>query len=129
MKLYHGTANYNLNSFLRKGIKLYPHHHFKKPSLCTSLSLKEAGYFALRRTPANDITKTGIVLEFEADGMIEGKNMDFIYYNDHVLRNELEVVIFNTKKLILVAYYCWTVRGWERNLINVRILTASGRLN
>lgn len=112
LRLYHGTGIYNLDSFIREGIKLEHRNGFRRPSFCTSLSLKEAGFFALRKTPASDLSKTGVVLEFEAKEMVEGE--DFIHYRDRVLRDEQEVVVFNPKKLVLVAYYIFSHRGWER---------------
>lgn len=115
-KLYHGTAAYNLDSFVRGGVKLRHRNGFKRPSFCASLSLEEAGLFALRKTPANDLTKTGIVLEFEAGRMVEG--VDFIHYQDRVLRDEQEVVIFTPKKLSLVAFYVFTDLGWQRRDFN-----------
>lgn len=114
MKLYHGTGVYNLDSFIREGIKLKHRNDFKRPSFCASLSLKEAEFFALRKTPANDLKKTGVVLEFETKGMVEGESEDFIRYRDRVLRDEQEIVIFNPKKLVLVAYHRFTSEGWKR---------------
>ena len=88
---------------------------FKRPSFCASLSLREAEFFALRKTPANDLRNTGIVLEFESEGMIEGE--DYLHYRDRALRDEQEVVVFSPKKLALVAYHRLTLSGWERVLL------------
>ena len=115
MILYHGTGIDNLDCFIREGIELKQRRDFRRPSFCASLSLKEAGFFALRKTPANDLRKTGVVLEFEAEGMLEGR--DFIRYSDGALRDEREVVIFSHEKLVLVACHHLTPQGWKREEI------------
>lgn len=111
MVCYHGTANYNLESFISQGIVPRHRQGHRRKSFCASLSVDEGMFFALRKTPANDLLQTGIVLEFQGN-LVEGR--DYILYQDTgMLRDEREVRIFNTEKLYLVAYWDFK-HTWER---------------
>jgi len=116
MKLYHGTGRFNLQSFVNEGVKLWPRAGFKRRSFCCSLSFREATYFALRKTPISDMTQTGVVLEFDAEGMVEGE--DYIPYQDRQAlsmgRDEQEIVVFSAAKLELVAYHDYQDGRWAR---------------
>lgn len=120
MTLYHGTADYNLYSFSSGEIIKYPRVYIKgfKSAFCASLKFDEAKYFALRKTPMSDLSRTGIVIEFNGDGLVENK--DFVFSVDsRAMRDEGEASILNTKKLKLVAY--WKLnhgnQKWEREEI------------
>lgn len=112
MDVYHGTARYNVLRFT-KGIQKWPQVHTPrhKAALCTSKSFKEAAFFAMRKTPANDLDKTGVVLQFELDPTsVEGK--DYVQVRDSVaLRNENEIAVFNVDKLRLVSV--WNIEDDE----------------
>lgn len=116
MKLFHGTANYNLSGFITSGVNLHVRRDYDKPSFCTSFSFQEAAYFAFRKTPIDDIKfkNCGIVLEFVTGSRIkEGK--DFTYYVDtRAIRNEREVIIFNRTIIKLIAYWKYENDNWER---------------
>ena len=97
MVCYHGTANYNLESFVSKGIVPRSRRGYRRKAFCASLTFEEAALFALRNTPASDLSQTGIVLEFQGN-LDEGR--DYVPYRDtRALRNEREVCIFSTEKL------------------------------
>lgn len=116
MKLFHGTGNYNLNGFIMNGINLHIRRDYDKPSFCTSLSFKEAAYFAFRKTPIYDVKfkNCGIVLEFVSDSRIK-EGRDFAYYVDtKAIRNEREVIIFNRRIIKLIAYWKYENDNWER---------------
>jgi hypothetical protein len=121
MILYHGTADYNLPAFASHEIRKYPRAYIKgfKSAFCTSLQFDEAKYFALRKTPMNDLSRTGVVLEFDGGNLIENK--DFVFSVDsRAMRDEREASILNTKKLKLVA--CWKLnhknQKWEREEVS-----------
>lgn len=113
--LYHGTSAYNLTQFLTTSPIKRLYRHRKKKGFCTTVSFEEASYFAIRKCSINDFLENkdnyGIVLEFEFDG--DAHDFEEVkHYN--TLRNEKEVMIFNTKKLKLVAYYQYQKDKWER---------------
>lgn len=113
-QLFHGTANYNLKSFMDNGALLYPRHYLpkSKKAFCTSISLEEAAVFAFRKTPANDITQVGIVLEFDGSKLTK---KDFMKATDNrAMRKEKEVAVLNSKKLKLVAYHKLMGDEWVR---------------
>ena len=113
IKCFHGTANYNINSFIENGIILKSREWSKYKTFCASLSFQEATFFALRKTPISDLSQTGVVLEFEGD-LIEG--IDFIMNRDpRALRDEKEIAVFDSKKLLLIAYWEFIKNGrWQR---------------
>ena len=106
MKIYHGTAEYSLKGFLNSEPKKYIRSYLPLREACFSCStaFEEAAKFALRRTPANDLSKTGIVLEFLVFDNINRK--EFLYCQDpKSFIDEKEIVIFNVKKIKLVAVH------------------------
>lgn len=109
--LYHGTAAYNLDSFKQHGARLSP-RRYGKPAFCTSHSFEEAAYFALRKTPANDWSQTGIVLEFDSSGL---RQEEYILYDSKgLLRDEKEVRVTDTRYLLLAAFYEYCDGDWRR---------------
>ncbi len=109
MKLYHGTAAYNEGAILKDGLQT----QFHKGVLCSccSLSLEEAGFFALRKTPMSDLSKTGIVIEFE--GSLNTR--DYLAVESRgLLRNEQEIAVLDTARLIPVAIWRFGERGWKK---------------
>ena len=105
MKIFHGTADYSLEGFLKSKPKKYKRTYVPDKRSCFSCStdFNEAAKFALRKTPAN-LSKTGIVLEFENLDLEPYK--DFIFCQDHSsFIDEKEIVIFNVNKIKLIAVY------------------------
>lgn len=90
---------------------MWPHHGLF--CACCSTSLEEAGFFALRKTPASDINRTGIVIEFDADlakddyREIESRGL---------LRDEREIAVLNTKRLQPIAIWRFGPHGWQRDI-------------
>ena len=119
IKLFHGTAEYALANFLISLPQKQRRRYLQRgrSSFCCSTSLQEASFFALRRTPSSDLSKTGIVLEFLGRNMIENK--DFVFCRDESasLRDEQEASVFNVKKLQLVAIYRWGEDSWKREVL------------
>ena len=104
MRLYHGTARYNEQPILEKGAR---------SPLCTSLDFREAAFFALRKTPMSDLSKTGVVIEFSGDL----RERDFARIESRgrgLLRDEQEVRVFTTEKLCVDAVWRWEKGGWSR---------------
>ncbi len=119
MILFHGTGNYNLDSFLKEGIRLYVRHDHNRPVFCTSLSFKEAAFFALRKTPIDDkeFKNCGVVLEFELSKKAN-EGIDYALYKDcRAIRDEKEVVIYSKKSVKLVAVHKFVNDSWERLVI------------
>jgi len=116
MRLFHGTATYNRTPIIQQGLRRYPHHG--KIVACCSVSLEEAGFFALRKTPISDLSQTGIVIEFEGN-LVQG---EFIEIDSRgLLRNEREIAVLNTEKLQPVAVWKWRRNGWQQEkLIKVK---------
>jgi len=111
MVLFHGTAAYNEPKILRHPCTLKYHHGLPRKCLCTSLSFDEAALFALRKTPISDMSKVGIIIEFEADLA----DSDFTPVASHgLLRDEKEIAVFNTKKLIPKAVWRLEDDKWVR---------------
>lgn len=108
--LYHGTACYELESFLSKGVEVQP-RRIGKPAFCATTKFQEAAFFALRKTPAIDLSKTGIVLEFDAGRLRPGEYCEF---DDHALRHEYEIRVFDGAGLYLIAYHEYDDGTWRR---------------
>lgn len=113
MYLYHGTAADNLQNFIERG----PYaslRHIGRNAFCTSRSFDEAAIFALRKTPASDMAKTGIVLEFDAHRLYPEDYMDV--ESGNTLRDEQEVRVFTPQFLFLRYYYEYDNGTWIRAL-------------
>lgn len=110
MKVYHGTAAYNLESF-QQGVELSPRHH-GRDAFCVSDNFQVAALFALRKTPAIDLSKTGIVIEFNAH-LLAGA---WDRYKSHgVLQEEHEIRIYDESQLEFVAYHRYNSGAWDRH--------------
>jgi len=115
-RLFHGTANYSLKSFLDNGVQKRYRSYLDKDAFCTATKFQEAAFFALRKTPINDLTQTGIVLEFQGKNMV--KEIDYTSTEDkRAIRHESEIAIFNTNKIKLIAYWKYD-KGWKRICLN-----------
>lgn len=115
MRLYHGTASYNLESFVTEGPQMRPRHYIGgfKRTFCTSISFNTASVFAFRKTPMSDLSKCGIVLEFDGSGLI--KDIDFSRCKDPIaLLDEKEVSVLKLEKLKLVAYWKFENNNWNK---------------
>lgn len=115
--LYHGTASYNLEQFKETTPIAYPRSYLPrcKRAFCTSQSFDEAAFFAFRKTPINNLSDIGIVLEYNASCL---SLSDYVLTRDSIaIRNEQEVAVLNTKKLKLVAYHKYINGIWERKEI------------
>lgn len=114
MKLYHGTASYNLESFTRSGPQVSARHYIgrgSKRAFCTTISFDVASVFAFRKTPIQDMTQVGIVLEFDGSKLSKG---DFLKCKDPIaMHDEKEVSIFKPEKIKLVAYWKFE-NNWQR---------------
>lgn len=117
MKVFHGTAQYNLTVFLTGPPKTQFYSHIPpngRYAFCTSLSFEEAALFALRKTPVSDLRKIGIVLEFDLNKAKEKK--DYLQVKKtHAIRDEQEIAVFNTKKLKLIAFWEFKQGKWKRD--------------
>lgn len=109
--LYHGTACYELESFLSKGVEVQP-RRIGKPAFCATTEFKEATFFALRKTPAVDLSKTGIVLEFDACRLRPDEYCEFD--DQHAMRREYEIRVFDGSALYLIAYHEYDEGAWNR---------------
>ena len=110
--VYHGTASYELDSFLSSKPRIRLHRHIQRECFCTSKKLEEAAFFALRKTPANDLNKTGIVIEFECKDMVYKKDYERVK-DSRAIRNEREIAVYNTDKMIVIAFWHFE-NGWKR---------------
>ncbi len=111
MILYHGTAEYNLESFLRIGVKPSKRND-GNPCICMSTCFREATLFALRKTPIINMDSTGIVLEFKADHPTLRMKR---FKGQGLLRDESEIRVYNPEFLRLVAYWRYKgFRDWEK---------------
>lgn len=111
MKLFHGTAQYNETKIMREGLRKTLHHNLL--CACCSSSLEEAGFFALRKTPVSDISKTGIVIEFDAE-LAEDDYHEI--ESRGLLRDEREIAVMNVKKLQPIAIWRFGPHGWQRDI-------------
>lgn len=116
MKLYHGTADYSLDSFIKDGPVAYPRHYLprSKKAFCTSLNFDEAAVFAFRKTPSSDPTKIGIVIEFDGSNL---KTQDYIRASDsRAIRDEKEIAVTSPRKLKIKAYHKYNTdtNHWDR---------------
>ena len=113
LKVYHGTAANYLPSFQKRGPDLLRQRHLNdKRAFCTSKSPVEAERFAIRNTPSNDLTKCGIILEFDASKVAK---KDYCEAKDNrTMFDEKELAFFNVKKLKLIAYHRLEKGGWKR---------------
>ena len=109
--LYHGTWAYNLESFKKDGAKVSP-RRYTSPAFCTSQSFQEATFFALRKTPVNDLSQTGIILEFDAWRLRSG---EYISYDaGGLLRDEKEIRVIDTTYLCLLTFHRYVDGTWSR---------------
>ncbi len=111
-RLFHGTASYELESFIKEGALIRFRKSGYKPAFCTSVSFNEAAFFALRKTPISDLSKTGIVLEFDAT-RLRPDEYEF-YKSPGVLRDEHEVRVYEPSILRLRGYYEYDNGTWVR---------------
>lgn len=109
-KLYHGTACYEQESFLRNGVEVPP-RTIGKSAFCASTEFEEATFFALRKTPMSDLTKTGIILEFDSARLCPDEYCEF---DAHALRHEYEIRVFDGRALYLIAYHEYDDGVWRR---------------
>lgn len=72
-------------------------------------------FFALRKTPANDLNKTGIVIEFECLNMVYKEDYERVK-DLRAIRNEREVAIYNTDKMTVTAFWHFE-NGWKREIL------------
>jgi len=112
MKLFHGSAEYNEAPILHEGLRKGLHHNLL--CACCSSSFDEAQFFALRKTPASDMNRTGVIIEFDAN-LADNEYQSIS--SSGLLRNEKEIAVLNTKKLQPVAIWRFGIRGWQRHIL------------
>lgn len=126
MRVFHGTANYNLEAFLQT-FPIKKHRAYlprQRKAFSASLDFEIAVLFALRRTPAvsnwTSPANIGIVLEFGLWAASEGK--DYVCVQDpRAIQNEQEVSVFSVEKLKLLAVWRMQGNAWCREDIRSRV--------
>jgi len=119
MIVFHGTSNYVLPMVQENGLLLYKYNHVKRKCACTSLELKAAQLFAIRRTSSDDFMAgkiTGIVLEFEINGQA-GRDYEEVK-DRRSLQDEKEVAVYSPKCLSLIASWSHE-KQWCRHPLDV----------
>lgn len=110
--VFHGTACNYIDLFRKEGPRVSGQRHLPKWAFCTSTDFKEAERFAIRHTPANDLNKPGIVIEFDAS-LCSPKQYKHVK-DVATMYDEKEVAFFKTSGLRIVAVWWLRSDGWVR---------------